>query len=196
MPYSWRIGALVGLALTLVLYDRIMGRDWVERAWTYGLLLVSGGLGAAYGATHNAITCAISPYYFIWGKGLDAGGAHQAMILGGQAGFAAGAIACAIWQYALRRSPVRARALLIARFCWLPAGLAIVLASFFPVVFTGLDPLGLGVELAEGPVPESAMLQVLAVWWIHAGTYSGAVIGLVAGIALARRAQSKQCTPT
>ena len=93
IPYWSRLAALLVLAIFMVAYDTHRGST--VRLWEYGCLFLVGAVGAVYGTANDAITVSISPDYFALGKGLDAGAElrSQAIMLGGQAGFSASAVA-------------------------------------------------------------------------------------------------------
>ncbi|MFC1462668.1 hypothetical protein ACFLQU_03590 [Verrucomicrobiota bacterium] len=185
IPYSLRVLALVVLAGALILYDRVRHPEKQERVWEYGLLFAMGLLGAVFGAVNDSITVGISREYFIVGKGLTPGPGlkGQALLLGAQAGFSAAIVACAIWQFVLRRVPARERCGLICRFCWLPALAAVILGGALPYLSLGRDPMGLRAAFAWALGPEQTV-GMLKVWWIHTGVYAGLAAGLVAGIGI------------
>ena len=137
VPYLFRFGILVALAIVMILRDRLRGRGNNERVWEYGFLFFAGGIGAVYGMENDAITVGISPDYFTLGKGLVGGSElrWQAMMLGAEAGFSAGAVACVIWQFVLGRIPAPRRCRVILRLFWIPFILAGTFAVFMPIVF-------------------------------------------------------------
>ena len=193
IPYTFRVGALLLLAGVMVLHDRLYRQGRGGRVWEYGFLFLTGILGALYGAANDAVTSGMSPEYFTAGKGLSETGPlrQQAVVLGAQAGFSAGAIACAIWQFVLRRMPARERCLLILRHIWVPFVLALSLAVLFPLVCGHADPLRFAVRL-DGTLSAADRPGFLTVWWVHLGTYSGLTAGMGAGIYMTKKHNHSQ----
>jgi len=132
IPYISRILIFALLIFVLLVYERVKRPESKERVWEYGGLIVAGLIGAVYGVVNDAITFSISPEYFIYGKELDPGPGlrWRALLLGAQAGFSAGAIACAIWHFIFRKQPAKERCLLLLRRCWIPFVCAGIFAGF------------------------------------------------------------------
>ena len=197
IPYWARIGLLIVFAVAAILYDRLRRRGNTDRQWEYGFLFFAGILGAVYGALHDAITVSLSPEYFELGKRLTADTklTLSAMILGAQAGFSASAIACAIWHYALRKTPPPQRCHTMLRLIWVPFAMAGLFALFMPLAFGHKDPLHLGTGLFF-VMDREAIVPFLAVWWTHLGSYIGLVLGLLTAIVISiRRSPSRQPEP-
>ena len=188
IPYVFRIGALITLAVIMVLHDRLFCQGKGQRDWEYGFLFLVGLLGALYGAANDAVTSGLSPAYFMVGKGLAGVGTlkHQAIVLGAQAGFSAAVIACAICQFVLRRIPARQRCLLILRQLWIPFVLAPFLGLVLPVVCGHADPLHFADRL-QGVMSENDLPGFLTVWWAHIGTYVGLIAGVVACVYITQK---------
>ena len=186
IPYWCRVAALLALAAVLVFHDMRKGSS--ARLWEYGCLFLVGIIGAAYGAANDAITVRISPDYFSLGKGLttEPSLTSNAILLGAQAGFSAAAVACALWLFALRRSPAPHRCRLIAANAWLPLAAAIVLSIAFPRILSRFDPFGFFQRL-DGIISPDRMRSFVMAWWVHTGAYLGLCVGLVAAIMLTRR---------
>lgn len=188
IPYWARVLALLALAAAMVVYDRRKGAT--VRQWEYGCLLLSGIVGAVYGAANDAVTVSLSPEYFAVGKGLGFGPSLKlhAVQLGAEAGFSAAVIACAVWQFSLRHSPAPRRCRLIACAGWLPLACAGLFATFAGLLFSRLDPLDFTLQLAD-VLDGSQARAFVTVWWVHLGTYLGLILGLAGGITLTRRHQ-------
>lgn len=191
IPYSLRLGALVALAVAMVMYDRLFRKDSGQQGWEYGLLFLAGIVGALFGAVNDAVTSELSPIYFTVGKGLDGSGTvkHQAMMLGAQAGFSGAVVACAIWQFFLRRIPARERCKLILRHFWVPFSLAPVLGLLFPLICHAADPLRLA-DRIKGLVLAEDVPGFLTVWWVHLGVYTGLIAGVAIGIHMTRKCET------
>lgn len=170
------------MAAALVCYDRCKGKN--TRQWEYGCLFLVGILGAMYGALNDAVTFRLSPDYFTFGKGLDAEVASptlDAMRLGAEAGFSAAVVACAVWQFILRRTPAPNRCRLILRWVWLPLVSAAAFSLAMPAAFGRLDPMAYSSHLA-GLISKARIAAFLVVWWAHIGVYTGFCVGLAAAI--------------
>ena len=185
IPYRSRVIALMILATAMVVHDR--RRGCTNRQWEYGWLFLAGIIGAIYGVVNDTITVSISPDYFELGKGLsvDSGLRHQAILLGGKAGFSAGASACVLWQFILRHVPAPTRCRMILRWIWIPFTLAGSLAFILPIILGHTDPLGFGERLV-GVISRERIDSFLTVWWAHIGAYLGLIIGLLTAIAMSR----------
>jgi len=181
ISYSLRFVVLLAFAAAMVLLDRLLHRENSVRIWEYVCLFLVGGIGALYGAANDAVTVTLSSEYFIFGKGLSVGPqlTFNAIRLGAQAGFSAGAVACAVWQFALRRIPAPKRCSLILKHFWIPLSLACALSFVCPVLFATFDPLSL-IDQFDGIIPPNRFSAFMTVWWIHMGAY----LGLTAGLAL------------
>jgi hypothetical protein len=186
IPYCYRIVALLVLAVVLVLHDMRKGSSGC--LMEYGCLFLVGIIGAVYGAANDAITVRISPDYFALGKGLTAVPSltSNAIRLGGQAGFSAAAIACAVWLFALRRAPVPHRCRLIATNVWQPFAAAIVLSVALLLLLNRADPLQFSQRL-DGIISPSQIASFITVWWIHTGAYLGLCAGLAAAMLVTGR---------
>jgi len=185
VPYGYRVAALAVFATAVVGVDLLRTRGRSTRLPEYGVLLLAGLMGAAYGVLNDWITSSISSDYFALGKGIARGGTLQrdAMILGGQAGFSAGVIVGAVWLYvaAKRHDAVPMhRAMLILRVAWLPLLLAGVFAVLLPATVGALDTRGFREALADR-LSASQIDRFLLVWWAHLGAYTGGIAGAVIG---------------
>ena len=186
IPYWSRVLTLLVLAVAMVINDRRKGTT--VRQWEYGCLFAMGVVGALYGAVNDAVTSSISPDYFAIGKQLGFGPSlkSHAIQLGAEAGFSAAAIACAVWQFTLRHTPVRCRCRLIACALWLPLTSAVLLSASAGLFLARFAPLGFSFQLA-GDLRESQIRAFVTVWWVHVGAYLGLTLGLAGGIALTWR---------
>lgn len=164
IPYWFRIIALLFLATAMVVRDR--RRGGTTRQWEYGWLFLGGAIGAVYGVVNDAITVTISPDYFELGKGLSVGEGfrHRATLLGGKAGFSAGASACVFWQFVLRHVPAPDQCRMILRWIWIPFTLAGSLALILPLILGHTDPFGFLGQL-DGAISEERIDSFITVWW-------------------------------
>ncbi len=190
IPYWSRLVALLALAICMIVYDRRKGST--ARQWEYGCLFLFGAVGAVYGAANDAITAGISPDYFVLGKGLDAGAGlrARAIMLGGKAGFSAGAVACVLCHLLLRRVPAPSRCIRILRRIWIPFVLAGTLAVLAPLVLGHADPLGFHAQLID-LISAERIASFLTVWWTHMGAYLGLIMGLCTVIAMSKPDRGK-----
>lgn len=186
IPYWSRVLVLLTLAIVLMIRDR--GKGGSKRRWEYTCLFLFGIAGSGYGAINDLITVHISPDYFILGKGLRAGESltTNAIQLGSQAGFSAAAIACAVWLFALRHTPVPYLCRLIAGKAWLPFVSAATCSVVFPLFFHGADPLLFSRQL-EGIISHHEIISFITVWWVHVGAYLGLCAGVAGAIILTRQ---------
>jgi len=188
-----RLALLVLVLLLAALLELLLRGRRASRYREYSFLLAMGAFGAAVGAAIDGATSALSPEYFILGKGLSSGASlrGEALRLGAHAGFAAG---CALSGTLLLLNRPRAELPAVplshlARNCGLIALAAIAGAGVLAAITSAFSldlPFDPGHDLADSPRRRFALA-----WWTHLGAYLGALAGLLAqGRALraARRA--------
>ncbi len=196
MPYHYRIVILVALLAVVAALDLALNRSRATRWREYALLLAGGLAGAAFGALNDVfITSAISPEYFVIGKGLppDERLPAEVLWLGVQAGFGPGALAMGVYLYVNTRRPDR-RPLLpharLVRFAWMPLAGAVAFGAAFPLLFSSRDPIGFAGALSESLNPRQ-IWRFLVVWWTHLGIYTGFTAGLIAGATAIHRRRAR-----
>ncbi len=199
LPFWSRLLLLLAVLALLASWDRWRHGGEARRAREYAFLLVCGALGAALGGALDQVSVRVSPEYFVYGKGLDAGSglAWRAAALGAQAGFVAGLVAGGVLlltnQPRPERPPLPAAAVLRVTLPWLLG--AALLGEAAGALAAPLDPLGLHRDL-DGLVEPAAQKAFLRVWGMHAGLYLGALTGLVvAAVRLRRRRRSSPPPP-
>ena len=196
VPYWCRIALLLLLMSLVAAADWLRNRQDATKWKEYGFVIVSGVIGGLFGLLNDLITSAISPEYFIFGKGLENGDwlSLRAGLLGVKAGFSAGAIAGAMCLYAGTRN-CRSPSLTYRRllgFLWRPVALAATTAFIMALFFRQLDPFGFSTQL-EGILDSGQIRRFLTVWRIHSGLYLGllvSVIWIIVDIARSRKGQS------
>ncbi len=182
LPFHYRM-LLLGAVLTAVSTVELLLRRGDAVRWRYSLFVgVSGGVGAAYGATHDAITCSLSPEYFAVLKGLGWNGVRgKAGLLGAQAGFSFGAIIATVIAYLNERKraldePLRLPALAAAWAYLLPAATLVATACGL-CTYLGVSESTAAHWLPAVPFDEAR--SVCTVWFVHAGSYLGGTLGLI-----------------
>jgi hypothetical protein len=193
IPFWIRIAALVALMAVVAGVDLWYGRGRSTRWKEYSFILLMGCAAAVFGSLTDFVTSSISPDYFIFGKGLPAEGIRwNAMMLGLQAGFSAGAIAGALCLFI--GTPKRAEASVslpgIAMLAWRPFLLAVIFAAAVPFACSWFDPFGF-IEHFTRPLGPDRAKSFLTVWHVHSGVYLGMGAGVVWMIAAIRRISAK-----
>ncbi len=191
MPnFANRLILLLGLMAVVSIVDfKRHGRS-ASKHREYGFILIAGFIGGLAGLGNDMITSAISPEYFVFGKGLEPGEdlRWRAGIFGVKEGLSAGIIGGAICLFATAQergfSMQRMRCLLGK--LWMPLAGAASFAVTLPLIAGKFDPIHLSDEL-NSFLGTGQIARFLQVWWIHCGLYSGLVAGLVVMIEQARR---------
>jgi len=181
IPYWPRVAALVVLLSAIAAVDLARHGSKATRWREYSFILAGGLAAGLFGLVNDLITSAISPEYFILGKGLPARALRQsAGELGLQAGSSAGVIAAAVMVYAAtrgtRRPPFPIRSLCL--LTWRPFVLAVGFGVAFPLLLSGSDPLAITSSI-EDLLEPSKVARFLMVWWVHLGLYLGLLAGVV-----------------
>jgi hypothetical protein len=70
--------------------------------------------------------------------------------------------------------------------------LAVVLSGLLPLLFDHRDPMGFSTQL-KPCLSQEEIDRFLLVWWVHLGAYGGLLLGVVAGILLAKRRCAGEC---
>lgn len=170
LPFPQRLLVLASaLVLVSLIELAIKGRSAVR--WRYSIFVVlSGTLGAAHGAAHDAVTSMISPEYFAVLKGLGWDDVRvKAITLGAQAGCSFGVIVAALVAYLNER--MRRPHESVALRPLLGAWPYIVATSILAAMTTGT------VAFAYKSGEPNA--RVLTAWLTHIGSYLGGAAGLV-----------------
>jgi len=182
-PFSYRMALLLGMMLIVSLVDLYRKGSQATKFRDYGFIIITGAVGAIVGFTNGLITSAISPEYFILGKGLEEAPdlRMQAGLFGLRVGFSAGVIGGAICLYTCRRKstypPIECSSLL--RMLWIPVTGAILCGIALPLGFSKFDPARLSARL-DTLIDAGKISRFRQVWWIHIGLYVGMAIGLTA----------------
>lgn len=185
VPYEVRLLILLGVFASISLVDRGVHGSRARRWREYLFVVAGGGIGACFGAAVDILVSSrLAPEYFEWGKGIPGGEGFRGRIavLGFQAGVAPGMLAAMIYLYVDSRRPERSSMGYWGLWVqlWKPTAVSILLGTVYPLVFGGLDPVGLRGALGT-ILSGERMDAVLIVWWIHLGLYTGFVAGLVWG---------------
>lgn len=180
----WRLAALLLLMSIVAAIDWWRNRAAATRWREYSFLLAAGFLGGLIGVANDLVTSAISPDYFVVGKGIPADEHFRVHVvsLGFQAGLVMGMLIGGV--YLIANNPSRHRSRLsmlrLFRFALPPVLAAVLCAPIVSWLISRWDPLNfrspeqLGAILA--PIQIS---QFLAVWGLHLGMYAGGLLGTV-----------------
>ncbi|HLU49574.1 MAG TPA: hypothetical protein VK116_15860 [Planctomycetota bacterium] len=183
-----RVGLLVVLALVVAFLSRRLEGGSATPLREYAFLFSAGIAGAIFGALNDSVTSRISPDYFELGKGIAREDLPVgAIILGAQAGFAAGAVGGAILLVARtigRRAPPFPIGRLVPFILW------ILVAALAGELVLG-SALGLWLEPPAGlrsAIGDERTQAFVKVWALHIGVYAGAAVGVVGAVVrVARR---------
>ena len=189
IPFWTRAVALVCAFVIVGAAELVLRRERAGRWKEYAAWVAFAAAGATFGAANDLITSALSPAYFVIGKGLAQGPqlAWAAADLGARAGAAAGLLAGGILLMA--NNPRQGLAPLpygwLARVALVPLALAAIGAPLF-ALGGSFDLQGLGPELAR-VLSKSEVRAFLLVQRAHLGAYAGALMGTVCAAVLVRR---------
>jgi hypothetical protein len=193
IPFWIRISALVALMAVVAGADLWYSRGRSTRWKEYLFILLMGCAAAVFGSLTDFVTSSISPEYFIFCKELPAEGIRwNAMMLGLQAGFSAGAIAGALCLFigTRKRAEANISSLSIAMLAWRPILLAVIFGAVIPLTCGWFDPFDF-VEHFSRPLGPDRAKSLLTVWHVHLGVYLGLGAGLVWMIATIHRLSAK-----
>lgn len=183
------VAILVGLAAHDIAKDRADTR----RAKEYAFLLATTLAAVVYGVLHDHITSTISPEYFLEGKGLSSDPRPWPLavtLLAVRAswwpGLAIGAALLVANNPRRTGHPPQLPYAELARLAALPLVAACTGAACGAINVT--DPFGLSGTVQTFVAPDRVRAFLL-VWGIHAGSYSGALVGGIyaVGLIIARR---------
>jgi hypothetical protein len=191
---------VLGLVLAATaLWDRWRYGAEARRAGEYAFLLAVGLIGALVGGLLDQISVRVSPDYFVYGKGLEAGQGliGRASLLGAQAGFVAGVVAGGVLLLVNQPQPQRPAlsgwgALRIA-LPWV-VGVALAGEALGAFALAPLDLMDLEREL-RGLLEPPRIEAFQVVWGMHAGLYAGAALGLVVAAWRVRGARLRSGLP-
>lgn len=185
VPFAWRVAALIGVAALFVLLDRRKPAAQRTRAGEYTFLFVMGLAGALFGAVNDWITSTLSPEYFIFGKGLDAGSnlTIDVLQLGGQAGFTAGVVGAAVVLYFTGGAISASRLYRLAPVPFLAATLTGAILGIVNWLTGGIH----GFANLDGFLTPEQTERFHIVWSVHLGIYIGAALALIGVIGYVRR---------
>lgn len=190
VPFAARVAILLALMIVGAYVDVRRNGAAATRPREYGLILVGGAIGALFALGCDAVTSRLSPDYFVVGKGIDEGpgfwrGVLELALQAGSFGgvVVMGALLVATQPSATRRALAPREAIALGL---VPVEGALLLAPLGGWLARTYDPLGLAREM-RGVLEGEASWRFVMVWGIHAGLYTGALVGLVIAIVLARR---------
>jgi len=191
-PFVTRLAWLALFFAAAALVDLAIHRRRATRWREYAAIVALGAVGALAGMVVDAATVAISPDYFVYGKGLVRGATltREAMALGARAGFILGAIAAGLLCMANGRASEAAGDLpLVAQRRVARAGLLVLLPVLLLAPLFGAVAclLPLPAPHVQWSGPPTLARRFVVVWWIHLGVYVGALLGVVRGIVAIRR---------
>lgn len=158
------------------------------RVREYGFLLYAVLVAAAYAVVHDQITVTVSPEYFVYAKGLDPASAALRLDVAWLAVRASASVglfggASLLVANNPRRSGTPQLGYgVLARLTFLPLASAALVAGVFGLTSAVLQ-LGTGSAHALG-VPDSRVWRFVIVWAVHAGSYVGALLGIVGAATL------------
>jgi hypothetical protein len=172
------------------------------KAKEYGFLLYAMLVSVAYAVAHDQVTATISPEYFLRWKGLvgDPMPFRWAVTaLAMRASFGTGLFAGAVLLVAngpwLARHSAQLGYRELGRLSLVP----LALAALFAVSWGGANSLAqIGATTARDFVAEDQVRAFVTVWAVHAGSYAGALVGVVASgaMVLLRRRRARMTDRT
>lgn len=179
VPFYWRLLFLLTL-MTIAASAEFFTQRKTLRAREYAVIAFFGVIMALYGACNDMLTGALSPDYFILGKGVedDAYRWINSVGVGGTAGISGGFIIGAILVF--MRSCLKRDVSLgtIMRRCWVPVAGGIVASGVFALALGHLDLFGF--EQFSPILPDSRRIDsMVLVWWEHLGVYFGTTAGTI-----------------
>ncbi len=193
--FPYRVVAGVALFALWGAYDWWRHPENPSRLREYGFLFGVTAAAMGYGLVHDLVTYAISPEYYVLGKGLHsaAGGFNGAVVvLAFKATWTAGLIGAAALLVA--NNPGRFGPSLplrrLLRYVFIPWGCSMLCEA------TGglggwLVSLRVGSENLVFGLPLEAHVRFCVVWGMHIGAYAGGVAGLVLAVVLVLRSKGK-----
>lgn len=158
----------------------------MSRAKEYFFLLYAALLAAAYAVAHDQVTAAISPEYFVYGKGLEPSSlrlhvAWLAVRAGLPVGLLGGIALLVANDPQRSGAPPQLHYRTLMRLALVPLAAAAMMAGIFGAANACLQ---LGTATArELGVPEYRVWRFVIVWGVHAGSYFGALLGIAVGAA-------------
>jgi hypothetical protein len=173
----------------------------VSKAKEYAFLLYAMLVAIVYGVAHDHATATISPEYFLRWKGLAADPRPfrwAVTMLAARASFGTGLIAGAVLLVA--NTPIR-----VGRSSQLPyrdllrlSLVPLALAALFAVTWGVTNSfVQIGAATARELVAPERMRAFVTVWAVHAGSYAGALAGVIASaVVVVRRRHGKPTAPT
>jgi hypothetical protein len=169
----------------MALLDYLQHPDNPTRLKEYGFLLYATLAAVAYAIVHDHATATISPEYFLRWKGLadDPRPFRWAVtILAVRASIATGLVAGTVLLVANNSLPGRKLPRLsygeLARLSLVPLALAALFAVIWGVINARLQS---GAATARDYVATEQVMAFVTVWAVHAGSYAGALVGIVVG---------------
>jgi hypothetical protein len=194
-------GAAILAAMALLDYWR--HPDNPTRLKEYAFLLYATLVAVAYAIAHDHATATISPEYFLRWKGLadDPRPFRWAVtVLAVRASVATGLAAGTVLLVANNSLPGRKLPRLsygeLARLSLVPLASAALLAVAWGVINARLR---IGAATASGYVATERVRAFVTVWAVHAGSYAGALVGIVLGgfmVAVRRRERARALAAT
>jgi hypothetical protein len=189
-------GAAILAAMALL--DYLQHPDNPTRLKEYAFLLYATFAAVAYAMVHDHVTATISPEYFLRWKGLadDPRPFRWAVtVLAARASVATGLLAGTVLLVA--NNPLRGRTMPrlsygeLARLSLLPLASAALFAVTWGVVNARLQ---IGAATARDYVATEQVRAFVTVWAIHAGSYAGALFGvLLSGVTVFVRRRARAC---
>jgi hypothetical protein len=193
---SWQrtfvaFAAIATLAL-MAAVDRLQHPHEPRKLKEYGFLVYAMLVSVAYGVAHDHVTATLSPEYFLVWKGLadDPRPFRWAVtVLAVRASFWTGLVGGAVLLVANNPARTGRPAQLpyaeLVRLSWLPP----IAAALGAVAFGGSNAIaGVGAPTARQLVAPEQVRAFVTVWAVHAGSYAGAAIGVLAsGVLVAMR---------
>jgi hypothetical protein len=190
------MGLFERLAILVALMAMIAWIDWRRRGaestkWReYGFLIAAALLGSLFGMSLDNLTATLSPEFFIYGKGIEAGDGFRGRVtyFGFHAGLLAGAIVGGLFLLANNKRSDRPSVTYrrLFWFAWRPVLLAIAGMPPLAALFCFVDPLRLGERAIDFLTPEQQR-WFLVVLGINVGGYLGGSLGTIWGVLRIRK---------
>lgn len=198
LSFPQRLLILIAVLAVVAALDRWLKGKEATRWREYLFLLCAATAGGLFAAGVDQVSLALSPEYFVVGKGIepDADLRWNVTGLGFHAGFLAGAVCGGALLLVNQPKPDRPA---------LPAARMAVAASYVPVYALLGAPVGvlfwmlagpsLGPDL-EGLMTDGEARLFLLVQGLHMGLYGGALVGALLAVRWVRRERPKAVSET
>ncbi len=194
--WPYRFAAGVSIFFVLGVLDLIQHPENPKRLKEYLFLLATTLAAAAYGVLHDRVTYAISPDYYVLGKGIASaaeGFNLDVVVLAIKATWWAGLLGGAL--ILIANNEDRAGRHLpygtLFRIALAPLACSVLL-EWGTAAGCAVFGTELAAALGSGEVRESLGASFFVVWGMHFGAYVGGAVGLLAALLLILRGKKRR----